>query len=53
MRVNRIAPPQGEHDCILLNLTNIRHTDLFVRLQKEARENSRGLWSPDTCDGDA
>jgi micrococcal nuclease len=31
---------------------NVRHTDLFVRLQREARENDRGLWSPDTCEGD-
>ena len=30
---------------------NVRHADLFVQLQREARENDRGLWGPDTCDG--
>ena len=30
---------------------NIRHSELFVELQREARESERGLWSPDTCDG--
>lgn len=30
---------------------NVRHTDLFVALQREARESDRGLWSPDTCHG--
>ncbi len=30
---------------------NIRHSELFVQLQQEARENDRGLWSPDTCSG--
>ncbi len=24
---------------------NVKHQDLFLRLQKEARENRRGLWS--------
>jgi micrococcal nuclease len=28
---------------------NVRHSDLFVRLEREARENDRGLWAPDTC----
>lgn len=32
---------------------NIRHADLFVALQREARENDRGLWSADTCGGRA
>ena len=32
---------------------NVRHTDLFVQLQREARENDRGLWSPETCAGRA
>jgi micrococcal nuclease len=30
---------------------NVRHADLFVQLQREARENDRGLWSSDTCNG--
>jgi micrococcal nuclease len=30
---------------------NVRHADLFVELQREAREGDRGLWSPNTCDG--
>lgn len=30
---------------------NIRHSELFVQLQREAREGDRGLWSPDTCSG--
>ena len=41
------------HDYIWRNLKNIWHADLFVRLQAEAREASRRLWSPDTCDGGA
>jgi len=32
---------------------NIRHSEFFVQLQREARENDRGLWSPETCSGDA
>lgn len=28
---------------------NIRHSKLFVQLQREAREGDRGLWSPKTC----
>jgi len=31
---------------------NIRHSELFVQLQREARENDRGLWSPNTCSGE-
>lgn len=30
---------------------NIRHSELFVQLQREARERNRGLWSPETCNG--
>lgn len=30
---------------------NVRHSELFVRLEREARENDRGLWSPETCSG--
>lgn len=30
---------------------NIRHSELFVQLEREARENDRGLWSPSACDG--
>ena len=30
---------------------NIRHSELFVQLEREAREGNRGLWSPDTCNG--
>ena len=30
---------------------NIRHSELFVQLQREAREGDRGLWAPETCDG--
>lgn len=30
---------------------NVRHADLFVQLEREARENDRGLWSPETCSG--
>lgn len=32
---------------------NIRWSELFVGLQREARENNRGLWSPETCNGAA
>lgn len=31
---------------------NVRHSELFVQLEREARESDRGLWSPDTCSGD-
>lgn len=30
---------------------NVRHADLFVQLERAARENERGLWSSETCDG--
>jgi micrococcal nuclease len=30
---------------------NVRHSELFVQLEREARERDRGLWSPDTCNG--
>ena len=30
---------------------NVRHSELFVQLQREARDDSRGLWSPETCNG--
>lgn len=30
---------------------NVRHSKLFVQLQSEARQSSRGLWSLDTCSG--
>ncbi len=30
---------------------NIRHADVLVQLQREAREQGRGLWSSDTCSG--
>ena len=29
---------------------NVRHSELFVQLQREARQNDRGLWSPESCD---
>ena len=31
---------------------NVRHADLFVQLEREAREADRGLWSPETCSGE-
>lgn len=31
---------------------SVRHSDLFVRLEREARENDRGLWAPDSCNGE-
>ena len=30
---------------------SVRHSDLFVELEREAREGGRGLWATDTCDG--
>jgi micrococcal nuclease len=30
---------------------NVRHTDLLVELQRQARAADRGLWSRDTCGG--
>ena len=32
---------------------NIRHSELFVQLEREARQNDRGLWVAETCDGEA
>jgi len=32
---------------------NVRHAELFVQLQREAQDDARGLWSPDSCDGAA
>jgi micrococcal nuclease len=31
---------------------NVRHSELFVSLQREAREAERGLWSPESCNGE-
>ena len=31
---------------------NVRHAELFVALQRDARKHGRGLWSGETCDGD-
>lgn len=30
---------------------SVRHADLFVALEREARDNDRGLWAPGTCAG--
>lgn len=30
---------------------NVRHADLLVDLERQAREGARGLWSPRTCSG--
>jgi micrococcal nuclease len=30
---------------------NVRHAELHVTLQRDARRNDRGLWSADTCSG--
>ncbi|MGH2806602.1 MAG: thermonuclease family protein [Actinomycetota bacterium] len=30
---------------------NVRHADLFVEMQRQARDGNRGLWSPETCSG--
>lgn len=30
---------------------NVRHSELFVQLERDAREGDRGLWSPQTCGG--
>ena len=32
---------------------SVRHSDLFVQLEREARDSNRGLWSPQTCNGQA
>ncbi|MFN2489549.1 MAG: thermonuclease family protein [Actinomycetota bacterium] len=31
---------------------NVRHAELFVSLQHEARREHRGLWAPQTCAGE-
>lgn len=31
---------------------SVRHSELFVQLEREARENNRGLWSPNACNGE-
>ncbi len=31
---------------------NIRHSEFFLELQRDARQADRGLWSSDTCNGD-
>jgi len=31
---------------------NVRHNELFVQLQSEARAEDRGLWASDTCNGE-
>ncbi len=31
---------------------NVRHSDLYLQLEREARDDDRGLWSPQTCDGE-
>jgi micrococcal nuclease len=31
---------------------NVRHSDLFVQLEREARQADRGLWDPNTCGGE-
>ena len=31
---------------------NIRHSELFVRLERDAREDERGLWSSGACSSD-
>jgi micrococcal nuclease len=32
-------------------LPNIRHSSIFVELERAARETTRGLWSPSACRG--
>jgi len=32
---------------------NVRWSELFVQLEREAREENRGLWSPHTCAGES
>ena len=32
---------------------NIRWSELFVQLQREAHDADRGLWSPDSCNGES
>ena len=30
---------------------NVRHTELFVQLERDAKESDRGLWASETCSG--
>lgn len=30
---------------------DVRHSSLFIELEREARDGGRGLWSPETCNG--
>ena len=30
---------------------NVRHSRLLIKLQRDARDNNRGLWSRETCSG--
>lgn len=30
---------------------NVRHSSLFVQLERAARDDDRGLWSPEACSG--
>jgi micrococcal nuclease len=32
---------------------NVRHSELFVQLERDARDGDRGLWSPETCNGES
>ena len=32
---------------------NVRHSRLLMELQRDARDNNRGLWSRETCNGDS
>jgi micrococcal nuclease len=32
---------------------NIRWSEVFVQLERDARDNDRGLWDPDICNGEA
>ena len=31
---------------------NVRHADLLVQLEREARDNDRGLWAQEACSGE-
>ena len=31
---------------------NVRHADLFVALERDARDHDRGLWAPQSCNGE-
>jgi micrococcal nuclease len=32
---------------------NVRHAEMFVELERSARERELGMWAPDTCDGES